>query len=280
VKSLAHSQTNESGEAEGKLDYKILFPKENPIKDGNYDVWFQFHENERFMREWVKVMRSTVLVTLHIPGKSGVYEKEFQSPSQWKMTRDMISDFVARQYGQKTASPKRIGLSGFSAGCGPLERIGSYGISGIDSMICLDGFHGTYKDAQHQSITDKSKFKWATNLPTPIPDFLRIAADGNKFLGITHSSVPNSCQPAKDDKPETCYSSTTAIASKMIWWVGGEEPAHIPDSSDAPYSAYRTYDQGSLHVIGGKGGDGPAHSCQFQFLSELLEEVKKERGFR
>ena len=255
-------------------DYRILFPRDNPIQDGKYDVWFQFHSNEPFWKEWTKVMERTVLVTLKLTGRSGVYSGQFTTPSDWYMLRNTISEAVAQHYGQKSAKAGRIGLSGFSAGCGALQKISDFS-QNIDSMICLDGIHATYQDTQHHSVTDRRQFKSASDLPTAFPDFSRMAADGRKFLGITHSSVPHSILPGKDDKPDIFFSSTTATASKMIWWVGGSEPARIPDQPKGPYDAYRRYDQGDFHVIGSEEETDRPMPVNYSSLQNCWQRLKK-----
>lgn len=274
-------QNNQGEMIEGLLldsRYRIMYPLKSPLKDAKYDLWVHFHGRRFFEREWIKVMRKTILVTLHIPGLSGGYIKEFSMPHHWNSVQRKISEAVSARYRTK-ADVYRTGLSGWSAGCAALERISVPEMPFIDGMICLDGLHGTYRGPDNEAIRDFSRFRQAVHLPLNLPDYSLMAALGGKFLGISHSSVPCSgtCQAG-----DTSYASTTATARNMIWSVGGTQADldySKTDTGDDPYAVYNRYDQGHFHVIARKGADGAAHCRVFDDVAPFLEKAKKEVGF-
>ncbi|MBN2306866.1 hypothetical protein JXD20_02675 [Candidatus Peregrinibacteria bacterium] len=260
-------------------DYRIMYPTANPVEDSQYDLWIHFHRPDLFQKEWITEMRKTILVTLHLHGFSQVYIDALEQSYDWKQIRDRISQAVANHYNMGVI-PRRIGLSGFSAGCAALQRIDSFEPGGVDAMICLDGFHGTYRGPDNEPITDYSRFRQAVDLPVNLPDYTLAAADGEKFLGISHSSIPCSgtCQSG-----HVSYASTTATARNMIWFVGGtaDDLAYTEeDNPEDPYTVYNTYDQGNFHVIERRGADGPAHCRVFKDVPSFLKKAKKETGFQ
>jgi len=272
---------NHNGETmEGLLmgkDYRVLYPKQNPVTDSEYDLWVHFHGSKLFQTEWVKEMRKTVLVTLHQRGLSGVYLERFKMPYQWRQVREKVSQAVSEHY-ETEANPRRVGLSGWSAGCAAVQRITDFDMSNIDGMILLDGVHGTYRGPNNEIMRDYSRFRHAASLPVNLPDYSLLAALGARFMGISHSSIPCSGTCQAGDKS---YASTTATARNMIWSVGGteEDLAYKKTETDDPYAVYNTFDLEGLHVIQRKGADGNAHCRVFDDVPPLLKKAKTEAGF-
>ena len=275
-----HAEDNGNYEASERLngDYRILYPQTYAVENGKYDLWLHFHGSEMFEAEWLKEMRDTILVTLNQRGLSGVYLKRFESPYQWRQLETTISAAVSRYY-DTNARPRRIGLSGWSAGCGALKKISDFDMEHIDAMLLLDGVHGTYQGPDNEPIYDYTRFPYATSLPVNFPVYSQLASLGGRFMGISHSSIPCSGTCRGGDKS---YASTTATARNMIWAVGGteEDVAYKETKTEDPYAVYNTYDQGHFHVVERKGGDGPAHCRVFDDVAPLLKKAKTEAGFK
>ena len=275
-----HAEGNGNYEIPERLNgnYRILYPQTYAVdENGRYDLWLHFHGSEMFEAEWLKEMRNTILVTLHQRGLSGVYLKRFESPHQWQQLQNVISAAVSRHY-DTDSRPRRIGLSGWSAGCGALKKISDFDMEHVDAMLLLDGVHGTYRGANNEPIYDYTRFRHATSLPVNFPVYSQLASLGGRFMGISHSSVPCSGTCQRGDKS---YASTTATARNMIWAVGGTEAdmapkAFDPEHTDAPYY---TYDQGNFHVAGHRGASGNDHCTVFNDVVPFLKKAKTEAGF-
>jgi hypothetical protein len=176
---------------------------------------------------------------------SGVYIEEFDASGKWERLPKKVSEAVSHHYGEK-AEVNQIGGSGWSAGCGALKKIILFDKEHINSAVCMDGLHNG----------------------EVLKDFARGATYGKNLFVVTHSSI---------DPP---YESTTTSASKLIWWVGGEEPKTIPDDSEYVYDHYRRYDDGDFHVMGYRGRDKSAHCSAFYDVPEILDRWVKPRGFK
>jgi hypothetical protein len=91
-------------------------------------------------------------------------------------------------------------------------------------------------------------------------EFARQAANGDKFMFVSHSSII---------PPD--YASTTQTANYLIWQMGGE-PAHAVSRAGDPVGLdlISRYSRGEFYVRGFSGNDALDHCAHLSLYKDVL----------
>jgi len=232
---------------------QMILPQSGGVtRSGRFDVMFHFHGHEAVRKEWVRVMRGTVLVGIDLGIGSGPYASTFRSPGVFEKLLKSVEAAVAKQTGKEGARARKIGLSAWSAGYGAVEQILRHpGMRGrVDSVVLLDGLHSGYSGS---SLNDAQM--------QPFVDFARRARRGRGFMFVSHSSI---IPPG--------YASTTETANYLIWKMGGKPRHTRPRSSDPMgLDLISRYSRGNFHVRGYAGNDKMDHCAHIGLYRDVLK---------
>lgn len=227
-------------------------------KSGSFDVNFHFHGHEPIRKEWTRVMNGAVLVGIDLGLGSGPYEAAFASPNVFEKLVESVERAMAEKTGNKRARARKIGLSGWSAGYGAIQRIISqpYGKRVVDSVVLLDGLHSGYSN---NSLNELQL--------SPFIDWARAAAAGRKFMFVSHSSI---IPPG--------YASTTETANFLIFKLGGKPTRSRPRGTDPMgLDLISRYSRGNFHVRGYMGNDKMDHCAHIGLFKDVLKVHIKPR---
>jgi hypothetical protein len=231
---------------------QMIMPKKGGInKAGQFDVMFHFHGHEPVRKEWVRVMDGAVLVGIDLGIGSGPYESTFRNPGVFQNLLRSVEAEVAKKTGNSAARARKVGLSGWSAGYGAVGEIlrAQSGMQRVDTVILLDGLHCGYTGKTLNAIQLE-----------PFVSFARQAAQGNKFMFVSHSSI---IPPG--------YASTTETANYLIEQLRGRPQVVKPRPSDPMgLDLISRYDRGGFHVRGFKGNDKMDHCAHIGLLRDVL----------
>jgi murein DD-endopeptidase MepM/ murein hydrolase activator NlpD len=238
---------------------QMISPERGGIaKNGAFDVMVHFHGHEPVRKEWVRAMDGAVLVGIDLGIGSGPYEAAFAAPNQFEKLIESVERAMASKTGNPRARARKIGLSGWSAGYGAVQRIISqpYGKRVVDSVVLLDGLHSGYTG---NSLNELQL--------APFIDYARSAAERSKLMFVSHSSI---IPPG--------YASTTETANFLIWKVGGKPRTSRPRGSDPMgLDLISRYSRGSFHVRGYMGNDKMDHCAHIGLYKDVLKVHVKPR---
>jgi hypothetical protein len=237
---------------------QFLLPERGGFtRDGGFDVMIHFHGHEAVRKEWVQVMDGAVLVGLTLGNGSGPYHDAFQSKASFERLVDEVTEGVAKAARRKRVRPRKIGLSGWSAGYGAVAEILRNGYArNVDTVVLLDGLHGGYREGS----LDESDLE-------PFVDFAQQAARGRRFMFVSHSSI---IPPG--------YASTTETANFLIHEVGGR-PVKTRSRAGDPMGLdlVSRYTRDSFHVRGYGGNDKMDHCAHIGLFRDVLQVHVKPR---
>jgi hypothetical protein len=235
-------------------------------KDGGFDVMFHFHGHEAVRKEWVQVMEGAVLVGITLGTGSGPYEAAFRRADSFERLVDEVTAAVAEETGRQRVHPRKIGLSGWSAGYGAVGEIlrNGYGKRVVDTVVLLDGLHSGYRGGS----LDEGQLG-------PFVDFARHAARGRRLMFVSHSSI---IPPG--------YASTTETANFLIHELGGTPRVARTRAGDPMgLDLIARYSQDSFHVRGYRGNDKLDHCAHIGLFRDVLKvhvrpRWNSPRGYR
>jgi len=211
-----------------------------------------FHGHEAVRKEWVQVMRTTVLVGIDLGLGSGPYETAFAPRGVLKSLVQSVERAMAKRTGRQNAHVRRLGLSAWSAGYGAIQGALSdpWGKEHVDTVVLLDGLHCGYSG---RSLNEPQL--------RPFMDFSEEAAAGRRLMVVTHSSI---IPPG--------YASTTETANFLVMKLGGRPRPQQPRASD-PMGLERIsgYSRGNFHVRGFSGNDTLDHCAQIGLYRDVLK---------
>lgn len=238
---------------------QLIMPQRGGVtSNGAFDVMIHFHGHEAVRKEWVQIMDGAVLVGIDLGIGSGYYSTAFNAPDAFKRLIQSIEHAVAAKTGKKQAHVRHVGLSAWSAGYGAVQEILNqpYGQSLVDSVILLDGLHCGYNGRGLNDVQIR-----------PFIAFAREAAQGNKFMFVSHSSI---IPPG--------YASTTETANLLIHEVGGH-PRRTRQRGGDPMglSLISRFSRGNFHVRGYSGNDKMDHCAHIGLLRDVLKVHVKGR---
>ena len=232
---------------------QMISPQKGGInKAGEFDVMFHFHGHEAVRKEWVQVMDGAVLVGLDLGIGSGPYEALFRNPGNFEKYLRSVEAAMAKKTGNPGAHARKIGLSSWSAGYGSVGQIlkSAYGQQHIDTVILLDGLHCGYVGKALNGAQLE-----------PFIAFARQAAQGKKFMFISHSSI---IPPG--------YASTTETTQYLIDRLNGRPMSVQPKGKD-PMGLDRIsmFDHAGFHARGFLGNDKLDHCAHIGLLGDILK---------
>ncbi|MDX2053358.1 MAG: hypothetical protein SFV15_13255 [Polyangiaceae bacterium] len=246
----------------------ILPGRGGVAKNGDFDVMLHFHGHEAVRKEWVRVMDGPVLVGIDLGLGSGVYEQAFASPEAWKTLIESVEAGVAKARKLKRAHARRIGLSAWSAGYGAIQSLLGQPavVSRIDSVVLLDGLHGSY--VQKGAIKTLDTVQLGAFIR-----FAQLAARGRKFMFVSHSSI---IPPG--------YASTTETAELLVDTVGGKASS-TKGKGPMGLDLIRRFNRGNFIVRGYSGNDTMDHCAHIGLFRDVLKRYvrarwKTPRGFK
>ncbi|MBN1605454.1 MAG: LysM peptidoglycan-binding domain-containing protein [Polyangiaceae bacterium] len=238
---------------------QLIMPGRGGItKSGAFDLMIHFHGHEPARKEWVRVMDGAVLVGIDLGIGSGAYSSAFSSPVTFPQLIQSVEQAVAKKTGNAKAHVRRVGLSSWSAGYGAVQEIinQSEGRRLVDSVILLDGLHCGYQGPRLDPVLIRPFIEWA-----------RLAARGERFMFVSHSSI---IPPG--------YSSTTETAELLVHEVGGRLRV-APSRRRGPMGleSVSRYSRRSLHVRGFSGNGPMDHCAQIGLYRDVLKVHIKPR---
>ena len=238
---------------------QMLAPKKGGVNArGEFDLMIHFHGHEPVRKEWVQVMRSSVLVGIDLGLGSGPYETTFQPKGTLKALMQSVERAMAKKSGRSNAHVRRLGLSAWSAGYGAIQSIlaDPWAKAHVDVVILLDGLHCGYNGKSLNEPQIK-----------PFIAFAEQAARGQRLMVVTHSSI---IPPG--------YASTTETANYLIQKLGGKAKKSESRSADPMgLELISRYSKGGFHVRGFAGNDKMDHCAHMGLYRDVLKVHVKPR---
>ncbi len=200
------------------------------------------------------------LAILNLGIGSGRYDAAFQWGGSFDALLARIG-VVIHDMCPTATTPRRIGLSAWSAGYGAVFRIldHSSDAARIDAVLLADGLHASFEmDGQRERRVSVDQL-------APFMTLSDEAVAGHKLFAITHSSI------------ETPYASTTETADFLLAQLGLErQAATLPGPRPGMVMKSRA-DSGSFHVLGFAGDNERAHGDHLHAFGDMLLPYLKER---
>jgi hypothetical protein len=192
---------------------------------------------------------------------SGAYETALQMPGSFDEVVTRFTIAVHDMCPGSTASPRRIALSGWSAGYGAVFRVldRERDARRVDAVLLADGLHASL------DLTNKYERHVSVDHMAPFTAFADEAVAGKKLFAITHSQIT------------TPYASTTETADFLL---AQEGVARVPTNVAPPRPGMNMKtrgDAGGFHVLGFSGGNEEAHCDHLHAFGETLLPYLKER---
>ncbi|HVR21447.1 MAG TPA: hypothetical protein VMS65_17155 [Polyangiaceae bacterium] len=192
---------------------------------------------------------------------SGAYETALQMPGSFDEVVQRFTIAVHEMCPGSTAAPKRIALSGWSAGYGAVFRVldRQRDASRVDAVLLADGLHASIDP------TNKYERHVMVDQMAPFTAFADEAVAGNKLFAITHSQI------------QTPYASTTETTDFLLAQEGVTRAA--PNLAPPRPGMVMTSrgDAAGFHVLGFSGGNEKAHCDHLHAFGETLLPYLKER---
>jgi hypothetical protein len=200
-----------------------------------------------------------VSAAVQLGAGSGVYDRAFRDTTAFDSLLAVITAAVRNVSGRAT-TPRRITLSGFSAGHGAVRSIlrTSRHFDRIGAVLLIDGLHTSYipegRVAADGGVLD------TTNL-TALTEFARAAISGTRRMLITHSEI----------FPGT-FASTTECST---WMLGSLGLSRDPVLRWGPRGMQQLShaSSGRFSIRGYAGNSAPDHVDQLHALPELLRDL-------
>jgi len=198
------------------------------------------------------------LVVYNLGLGSGAYEDPYSIPNSYDHMLESVRLGV-RELCPMAAQPKRVALSGWSAGYGAILHIidRAKDAARVDAVLLADGMHVGFEPVGFRKVNAISM--------APFTLFADEAIAGKKLFAITHSTI------------QTPYASTTETAEFLLDTEGlpvdrtevqGPRPGMIRTSRA---------DREGFHMLGFAGEDKAAHCDHLFAFGELLLTPLQER---
>lgn len=198
------------------------------------------------------------LVIYNLGIGSGAYEDPYSIPNSYDHMLASITTAV-RELCPSAAAPKRVALSGWSAGYGAIlhiiDRVKD--AARVDAVLLADGMHVGFEPVGFRKVSAISM--------APFTLFADEAIAGHKLFAITHSAI------------QTPYASTTETSEFLLDAEG------LPvDRREAPgprpgMTLTSRADREGFHLRGFSGDDKAAHCDHLFAFGELLLTPLQER---
>jgi len=224
-----------------------------------YDLLVHFHGAPAVMEtafEHSGIDGALVIYNLGIG--SGAYEDPYSVPGSYDRMLESVANAV-REMCPTAQQPKRVALSGWSAGYGAILHIidRANDAARVDAVLLADGMHVGFEPEGNRKVNALSM--------APFTLFADEAIAGHKLFAVTHSSI------------QTPYASTTETAEFLLEAEGlpvdrrevqGPRPNMIQTSRA---------DREGFHMRGYAGDDKAAHCDHLFAFGDLLLTPLRER---
>ncbi|MEO8904318.1 MAG: hypothetical protein ABI488_18290 [Polyangiaceae bacterium] len=224
-----------------------------------YDLLVHFHGAPAVMEaafEHSGINGALVIYNLGIG--SGAYEDPYSIPGSYDRMLDSVTTAV-RELCPTAAAPKRVALSGWSAGYGAILHIidRAKDAARVDAVLLADGMHVGFEPVGFRKVSALAM--------APFTLFADEAIAGHKLFAITHSSI------------QTPYASTTETGEFLLDTEGlPVDRAEVPGPRPGMMQISRA-DREGFHMRGYSGDDKSAHCDHLFAFGELLLTPLAER---
>ncbi|HEX2672402.1 MAG TPA: hypothetical protein VHM25_16085 [Polyangiaceae bacterium] len=224
-----------------------------------YDLLVHFHGAPAVMEaafEHSGIDGALVIYNLGLG--SGAYEDPYSIPNSYDHMLESIT-LAVREMCPTAAKPKRVALSGWSAGYGAIlhiiDRVKD--AARVDAVLLADGMHVGFEPVGFRKVSAISM--------APFTLFADEAIAGRKLFAITHSTI------------QTPYASTTETAEFLLDTEG--LPVDRTEVAGPRPGMTRTSraDREGFHMLGFAGEDKAAHCDHLFAFGELLLTPLQER---
>jgi hypothetical protein len=216
---------------------------------GAYDVLLHFHGAYPYVKELVEKAKLNAVVAVFNAGNGA--EKYAQAYGAGGTLTSLLRqiEMAAAPVCGDSAKPRRIALSGWSAGYAGVEKllVHEEDRARVDVALLADGLHAGF--------TDRYKRTLAPNALQAFRDFGELAKQKQKLFAITHSSIMTDG-----------YGSTTECSRFLM------KAINVP--CDDPLVSGES---GYFSVEGFTGDDRQAHIVQFRQMDTTLLSKLRER---
>jgi hypothetical protein len=224
-----------------------------------YDLLVHFHGAPAVMETAFE--RSGIdgaLVIYNLGIGSGAYETPYSEPASYDRMLESVRVAV-RELCPSAAAPKRVALSGWSAGYGAILHIidRAKDAARVDAVLLADGMHVGFEPEGNRKVSALSM--------APFTLFADEAVAGHKLFAVTHSSI------------QTPYASTTETAEFLLDAEGlPVDRREVPGPRPGMTQTSRA-DREGFHMRGYSGDDKSAHCDHLFAFGELLLTPLHER---
>jgi hypothetical protein len=219
-------------------------------EDGSFDLVVHFHGHRPARKELVRTGEDLVLLGVSL-GIGVDYGPDFAERELMETLVAGVEKALSRRDGVR-AHVRRLALSSWSRGYEAIAAVLKQPIAArVDALILVDSLHAS-RDAQ----------KSAAQL-APFFEFARGAAEGRKFMVVTHSAIDTES-----------YASTTETAHALVAALGGRpEPVFRRDPLGLELS--EIFSTGSFHMRGYAGNGKLDHCAQFGAYPDALRALAR-----
>ena len=201
------------------------------------------------------------LVIYNLGTGSGAYEDPYSVPNSYDHMLESITVAV-RELCPAASAPKRVALSGWSAGYGAIlhiiDRVKD--AARVDTVLLADGMHVGFEPTGFRKVSALSM--------APFTLFADEAIAGRKLFAVTHSTI------------QTPYASTTETAEFLLEAEGlSVDRSEVPGPRPGMVRTSRA-DREGFHLLGFAGEDKAAHCDHLFAFGELLLTPLAERWSR
>src|SRR5450432_557598 len=224
-----------------------------------YDLVVHFHGAPAVMEAAFE--RSGIdgaLVIYNLGIGSGAYETPYSEPASYDRMLESVRVAV-RELCPSASVPKRVALSGWSAGYGAILHIidRAKDAARVDAVLLADGMHVGFEPEGNRKVSALSM--------APFTLFADEAIAGHKLFAVTHSSI------------QTPYASTTETAEFLLDAEGlAVDRREVPGPRPGMTLTSRA-DREGFHMRGFSGDDKAAHCDHLFAFGELLLTPLHER---
>ncbi|MEO6601320.1 MAG: hypothetical protein ABIQ16_15690 [Polyangiaceae bacterium] len=221
---------------------------------GHFDLVIHLNGDEPVRKQLVKSGQPFVLFTLTLDPSRG-YAPLFTGTHLYEAIVRGIEQGVTKQLGA-TAHVAHVAMSAWSAGfVGIAAALGQPTGNDFDAVLLIDGLHAP----RGNDFAFKAQLK-------PFVDFARRAAQGERLMFITHSSI---------DPPD--FASTTECAHYLESSLDGK-PQAVRRADPWGTELVEYFSRGDLQVRGYAGNDKADHCAQLVVLRDAFAALGKRWG--
>jgi hypothetical protein len=198
------------------------------------------------------------LVIYNLGLGSGAYEDPYSIPNSYDHMLESVR-LAVRELCPTAAKPKRVALSGWSAGYGAILHIidRAKDAARVDAVLLADGMHVGFEPVGFRKVSAISM--------APFTLFADEAIAGKKLFAITHSTI------------QTPYASTTETAEFLLDTEGLPVDRREVQGPRPGMMLTSRADREGFHMLGFAGEDKAAHCDHLFAFGELLFTPLRER---